>query len=319
MKWIFVLRHFLIFGVPWLLLASPLKGEIKHKEAFASSLTESGNVAKNQQLNHVRIENLTTEALTDTKDEFKAIFFDYQSQETLGHLYWNQLDAKGIMYFQYAGEHRQIEVQISDTKSLGASERFNALLRGLHEAGIAWISQLKARFSPNITRSSQPELSTLLKSMLRRPTGYFEKVNPQYAKVYGNNPTSITRVATGWAIDLDRPKKSSWIHLYTKNTSHISHLTPVAMVYANLYRPDINRAKDITGNHGWKFTIPEAWDADSYQDNTDCELKAIDDQGEYRVMCDKAFYAFIIDTTHDHYKRLANTPILINYQRTYWR
>lgn len=67
------------------------------------------------------------------------------------------------------------------------------------------------------------------------------------------------RIISGWALDKDHLSDSIDVHIYFDGPA--SSGTLIAGVNANLFRPDVNQAEGVTGNHGYNFRIP-----DNYRD-----------------------------------------------------
>lgn len=68
----------------------------------------------------------------------------------------------------------------------------------------------------------------------------------------------------GWAYDPDAPSQSIDIHVYFyADSGCTSQYGDVRVLTANVPRPDVNQAKEITGDHGFKADIPVA-DAGTY-------------------------------------------------------
>lgn len=59
----------------------------------------------------------------------------------------------------------------------------------------------------------------------------------------------------GWAYDPDEPSSQIEVHLYFDDPSG-SGWGPYG-VTTNIYRPDVNAVKGITGNHGFQYPVPE--------------------------------------------------------------
>ena len=123
-------------------------------QSFDETMDDSTKIIESQRFNLIDTEHLTTKLLVQTANEFEALLLDDQSQGSLGHLYWNQDDAEGKIVFNYGGIEEDIAVQISNLEEMEPSDRCDLLLRGLHEAGIAWISQYKA---PSMAASEDPQ------------------------------------------------------------------------------------------------------------------------------------------------------------------
>jgi hypothetical protein len=233
--------------------------------------------------------SLTTETLVDTDSEFEAILLDEETQETIGHLFWGQSDGEGKIEFNYAGIEDQVLIQISDLEAMESSERQDVLLRGLYESGVVWLSQhengpflvVSDDEEPGPTLDAAHDITPSM-TALKWPTpiGYFDGIQPKFIEYRSNRRRNVTRVARGWAYDEFNPPRSIWVHLYSGNKY-------VGSTFANVSRPDVNRKKGVRGNHGWRFRIPEAWDADEIREK----------QGSCRrflnsVQCRRSFKAF---------------------------
>lgn len=60
---------------------------------------------------------------------------------------------------------------------------------------------------------------------------------------------------TGWAFDPDSPNTSIGIHVYIGGKCGDSDVEGYGWIIADQYRPDVNTAYGITGNHGFSATI----------------------------------------------------------------
>ena len=60
-------------------------------------------------------------------------------------------------------------------------------------------------------------------------------------------------VVAGWALDQDIPSQSISVHFYIEGGVYIGQ------GIANLSRPDVNQAFNVTGNHGFVWTIPNQY------------------------------------------------------------
>jgi len=72
------------------------------------------------------------------------------------------------------------------------------------------------------------------------PVGFIDLIN-------GNGE------AVGWAVDMDVPSQSIDVEFYL-NPNMIG--SPIGSTKANLFRVDVDTALKITGNHGYRFKIP---------------------------------------------------------------
>lgn len=64
-------------------------------------------------------------------------------------------------------------------------------------------------------------------------------------------------IISGWALDKDRPSESIDVQIYFDGPAGSG--TFIASVNANLYRPDVNQAEGVTGNHGYNFPVPDRY------------------------------------------------------------
>jgi hypothetical protein len=320
------LKLFCYLGITSSLIATTVHGETKDSQELSNSINASSavfdGITADITLNQINIARLATEVRTDTESKFEAILFDYQSQETIGRLVWNNKCAVGYIVFEYGGVKDQVSLQISNLKEMSSSDRYDALLTGLHEAGVAWIyQQYKASFlvSPNITQQESAEIAAPGK---HRPFGFFDKIQPKGIRVgFNKKKRNRSRYAFGWAFDRDRPAKSIWVHIYGSSSNGISRPTYVGAVYANRKRPDLVR-QGIPGNHGWRFKLPEAWDADEIRDRSGICQTIVWDKTIASVYCTVDFRAYGIDLTGNA-NRMLRTPLNnlgivgIGYNRTY--
>jgi hypothetical protein len=250
---------------------------------------------------------LATEAIINTESKFEAILFDQVSQITIGYLYWDHLDSTGTIIFEYDGKKEQATMHASDYHAINKTERYSVLLRGLHEAGVAWFSNLKGASESGLSENVQSHESSI---MAAQPRGFIDSITPKtLSNAFSGWPsTGITRYTNGWAFDPDRSGQSSWVHFYG-TTREISHKY-IGAVLANKSRPDVNSAFGISGLHGWREQVPEGWDADGYRDTIPgvCRNSSLP-HVEYD--CWVNFYAYGIDLTGDDPKQLANSPYSI--------
>lgn len=78
------------------------------------------------------------------------------------------------------------------------------------------------------------------------PVGFLEEI-------YGN-----TGLVTGWALDEDLPSRSIMVHFYLDGPAG-SGGQFIGFTTANIFRPDVNNALGVTGNHGFNFIIPNQY------------------------------------------------------------
>lgn len=73
------------------------------------------------------------------------------------------------------------------------------------------------------------------------PEGYLDRVNPD-------------GTIEGWGLDIDTPSQSVNVHLYIDGAF-------VSQIPTNVLRTDVNAARGVSGNHGFKGSIPRwFWD-----------------------------------------------------------
>jgi len=93
-----------------------------------------------------------------------------------------------------------------------------------------------------------------------QPTGAVDGYAP------GTVSSNTTNVITGWTFDKDEPGRSLLVHVYV--SSGPGNNTILGAITANDSRPDVNAAQNITGNHGFHYTIPAAYlDGNEYTFN----------------------------------------------------
>jgi FG-GAP repeat len=82
-------------------------------------------------------------------------------------------------------------------------------------------------------------------------------------------------VISGWAADKDVPSQSIMVHFYID--APVGQGTYIGGTTANISRPDVNTAVGITGNHGYRWTLPT-----QYRNGTPRKIHvyAIDDSGK---------------------------------------
>jgi hypothetical protein len=272
------------------------------------------DVTKNPKLeSEVNINSLATEAIVDTNDKFEAILFDNQSQITYGKLYWDKNSSIGAIKFEHEINADEIQLHISDINEIEPSERYSVLLSGLHEAGVAQFSATKVKAYSSIKRHHVNDIASSQITPMGVPTtGAFDASSTQHI-VRGalNMDLNITRTASGWGFDPDRPSESTWIHFYGRR-GRSQQLEYVGAVLANQSRPDVNSAYGISGLHGWSAPIPEGWDIDNNKDvDYECEPVTMPIWGIY-YRCQVEFYGYVIDRTGDGNSRLVNSPYVIS-------
>ncbi|MEJ2612625.1 MAG: hypothetical protein P8179_21840 [Candidatus Thiodiazotropha sp.] len=306
------LSKLILFGTPLLFLAnSATGGDLAGTETSAPTKSIFHSPAKTKAPEKVQQPDLDTLAVTatlDTENQFAAVLYDYQSQETLAHLDWDKSASAATIVFEQGDRKDSVELQVPGIAAMSPGERYSVLLQGLREAGFAWLSKYP-------TEKTQLAGSTTIQSAVttaasgNKPIGYFDWVSPKEHYYDFLQPHSnITRYAAGWAYDPDKPSQSVWVHFYGKTTGPA--YTYVGAVYANRSRPDVNRAKGITGNHGWYTVVPEAWDADGYKD-TAGSCSGFTQLYYLVVECYTTFDAFAIDLTGDGHRRLVKAPYTI--------
>ena len=75
------------------------------------------------------------------------------------------------------------------------------------------------------------------------PTGYVDSAGGGYI--------------SGWAYDPDEPLKSINLHIYREESD--GRKVFLGAVGTTIARADVNRSRNISGNHGFKYTIPETY------------------------------------------------------------
>jgi hypothetical protein len=268
-----------------------------------------------EHISEINRDYLAVGALLDTKNQFEAILYNHQSQETIGHLFWDQTNSTGSIEFEYAGVKDTIDLQIPENETLDSSERYNTLLDGLREAGIAWVSQYSSdTYEPSPANSSETAQPLEAASENRLPIGSFDSISPEQAIGYKHLMYKMTRQAAGWAHNPDYPSYPIWVHLYARATQGSRPYRYIAAIRTGTHRPDANIAKDILEKSGWRATVPEAWDADYVNDSYDvCKVTTIQKPAfHYSVFCSVDFIAYAIDSAGER-KLLANGPKRITY------
>jgi hypothetical protein len=315
MKWI-TEKKLRILGLPLLFSVMAIKGVAAENLPLENSPVQSPAPAEvnteTALFNDLDFEFLTAEVYEDTENMFEAVFFDHQSQETIGRLHWDRLNKEGTIVFDYAGVRGQTDLQIENIDALALSERHEVLLRGLHEAGIAWLTQYRNAPLVNTSeRSLQTQPLQIVAAGTHRPYGYLDRVQPDQIINRGNRnqPGNRSRQLYGWSYDPDRPNQSTWVHIY----GSIYHFGApngrqhyIGAVYANQRRPDVNRVMRISGNHGFQYTVPEVWDADHVSDKRGmCDLRPLND-GSTIDLCGAYYRAYGIDLTGNANRQLLN-------------
>jgi hypothetical protein len=270
----------------------------KASDHFTSTPDHNGVI---QSFDNINMERLTTEALVDTEYLFEAALFDHQSQESIGHLYWNQNDGVGKIIFEYGGITEQVDLEISDILSMDSSERYRVLLNGLYETGLTWINQYQAGSAKSVHKG-EPQDDYVISASRRgqRPRGHFDWIKPSFNNRPSVKPVNLKRVAQGWAYDPDRPNRSIWVQIYARSlTQRNAKYRMIKTVYANRMRKDVNRAHRIRGRHGWRLTLPERWDADSYRDRSDICSTGTEYNGHKLIQCSAQFRPHAMDLSGD--------------------
>jgi hypothetical protein len=271
------------------------------------------DVENSEGRSEVNISSLATEAIKDTVDKFEAVLFDNQSQITYGKLYWDKITSVGTITFEHGNETDEIQLNISDIDEIEPSERYSILLSGLHEAGIARFSTTGVNANINNKRNNTKGVeSSEIAPMAQSTVGAFDASKDQHMmRGVLNMNLNITRYASGWGYDPDRPNESTWIHFYGRRGNG-QPLEYVGAVLANQNRPDVNDHFGITGLHGWRAPIPEEWDIDNNADlDYECEPVSVPIFGTY-YQCSVGFYGYVIDRTGDGNSRLINSPYVIS-------
>jgi hypothetical protein len=211
-------------------------------QSVANLLIKSVNT-KNQE--HLDTQNLATVALVNTDDRFEAVLFDYQSQQTFASLLWNNSESLGIITFKAFDKKEEASLQIANFKDMPSSERYNILLQGLHEAGIAWLSQQSGLQAPE-KEDKEQQLTAQVNSITH---GVIDSIIP-------NSTTSeeVAHYAEGWAYNPDDPSKSIWVHLFARLNSGSAYRY-IGAVFANQKHPGVNNTLGISGDHGFKVQV----------------------------------------------------------------
>jgi hypothetical protein len=304
------LRKAVFIGM--LALLGPMKANGDARKAIGHQASPDSNMPISEKVKeYVDISSLSTKILTDSEDVFEAILFDYQSQYTIAHMVWNKGDGSYKVHFSLGDIKDTIPLQISDINNLGTSERMSVLLKGLHEAGIAWLSQ--SNDLPVFDKHSNPDKSkqenVTIQSFYTK--GFIDWISPKKVEYRLEPMRNITRTASGWAYDPDQPSRSIWVHFYGHRDGH-SGFQYIGALLANLSRPDVNRT-GIPGNHGWRSTVPEGWDADGYNDySKSCGVGSdpLDPRSSYYV-CRVTIKAYGIDVSGDSNVELSHSPYVI--------
>jgi hypothetical protein len=230
-------------------------------QSDASLLIKSVNT---KNLEHLDIQNLSTEALVDSDDRFEAILFDFQSQETIASLEWNNNESSGKITFETDNHKDEVILHIANIEDMPSFERYNILLQGLHEAGIAWLSQ-QSGLQTFKKVDEKPQLTEQVNPMTH---GAIDSTSPSRVSTssYSAKSEEVARYAEGWAYDPDDSSKSIWVHLYGRSNSKSAYRY-IGAVFADQERPDVNSALGISGDHGFKVKIPTEWDIDDVHDN----------------------------------------------------
>jgi hypothetical protein len=193
--------------------------------------------------------NLATEAFVDSANRFEAVLFDYQSQQTLASLVWNDDKGLGKITFDVDDRKDEVSLQIAEIKDMPSFERYNILLQGLHEAGIAWLSQqsgLSAVEQEDKKQQSAAQVNPITH-------GAIDSISQ--SSVNSSDSEDTQRYAEGWAYDPDDSGKSIWVHLYARPDSESAYRY-VGAVFANQNHPDVNNTLGISGDHGFKVEVP---------------------------------------------------------------
>ena len=99
---------------------------------------------------------------------------------------------------------------------------------------------------------------------------------------------------TGWAFDPDVPAASIEIHVYVfKDAACTNKYTAVSIGAADVSRPDVNAAYNITGNHGFQTFIPID-DVGTYY----VRVYALDGSGDSNPLMNNPYTAVTV-TTHE--------------------
>jgi hypothetical protein len=302
-------------GLSLLFLAMQSTAEAPINTSSATKgISSEQNTSDEYSNSEINIESLATATIVDTEDEFQAVIFDQQSQVTIGHLYWSERSAEGTIVFDYHEAKDQVSLQIPNIQALEPTERYSVLLRGLHEAGIAWLNQSNTDSTKPTMDIPEVNSDLTFRPMGSQPSGFFDGVKPQSISIL----SEVTRYAHGWAYDPDRDGEREWIHVYASSNSRYAEKL-IGAVLTNVNRPDVNRIFEITGTHGFRFKIPEEWDLDG---DLDVYSSAACEQILYpyaAYVCRTYLYAFAIDKTQDGNKLLSGSPRIIETRIPYYQ
>jgi hypothetical protein len=291
----------------------PIKANGDTTNLTGEQTLPTSNIPINKKANeYTDISSLSTKIITNSEDTFEALLYDYQSQHSIARMVWNKGDTTYKVNFVLGDIKDTVSLQISNINNLASSERANILTQGLHEAGIAWLSQsngLPALINKDSkTREFNQEYVTTRSFQTK---GFIDYITPNKVEYFLEPMENITRRGAGWAFDPDQPDRSIWVHFYGHRLSH-SGYQYVGAVLANQSRPDVNRAYGISGNHGWTATVPEAWDADMHNDySKTCGVGNTADGHASAAVCRVQIKAYGIDVTGDANRELEQSPYTI--------
>jgi hypothetical protein len=302
----------LFSGTALLLSATIVSGDSRVNESVMNATAKAipgkiDKVGDIVEISELHSENLSTQVILMTEDQFEAVLFDNQSQETLAKLYWKAGDQGVSVVFNDKGKEQVVGLNVENIEDLTSEERYSVLLQGLREAGYAWQSKDTPLESQKKEISIESEFNIMAAG--DNQIGIIDRIYPKDHYYDFLQPQSnITRRAAGWAYDPDSSSRSVWVHFYGRIPGQPYRY--VGAVYANGSRPDVNRVKGITGNHGWTAVVPEEWDADGYRDMPGSCSSFV--QMYYRVTeCYTTFDAFAIDITGNGRRRLVKAPYTI--------
>jgi hypothetical protein len=197
---------------------------------------------------HLDIQNLATEALVDSENEFEAVLFDFQSQQTLASLVWNKIEGSGKILFEADGRKDEVSLQIANIDNVPSFERYNVLLQGLYEAGIAWLS-LQNELPSFEQADEKQQLAAQITHIAHGAAN-----SKSTSTVNSAETEDAVAYAEGWAYYPDDSGKSIWVHLYARPDSKSAYRY-IGAVFANQHHPDVNNTYGISGDHGFKVKV----------------------------------------------------------------
>jgi hypothetical protein len=215
-------------------------------QSVANLLIKSVNTSNQE---HLETQNLATEALVDSDNRFEAVLFDFKSQQTLASLVWNNDKSLGKITFEVHDLKDEVSLQIADTNDMPSFERYNILLQGLYEAGIAWLSQ-QSGLQAFEQEDKKQQLAEQVNPIIN---GAIDSIIP--SSVNSTDSEDVPRYAEGWAYNPNDSGKSIWVHLFARPNTDSAYQY-IGAVFANQSRPSVNNTLGISGDHGFKVKIP---------------------------------------------------------------